>query len=1239
MRRSFLLIAAGVLASHAVCAQRSVVTPWSNEDPNNPSPAYRTEPILFVHGINSNDEGWQQAIAALATPMASYQRPVTLPPQTVGGSVVTRAAQTNYLHTFNYGDPRASNALNRTSFDHIEWNAWEADMRTRLFTNVFVQAGSTGYLQPAPNDNRQTLDRRILNIRIAYTADPANTNSAPNVVLVTHSMGGLLAHYYLIRSAPNTGVRRVVTLAAPHLGSHVANWVMWDRNAGIGSHILDGMRSLFIIPALRRTANLVQQIPGTPFRPTAGYYRYGQNGATEDISVNNPTAPNHLRHHNDLIDFFWANPAPKIEYVFNAYCSYPNFSGYQAEQVVTHDVRLASEQRDGDGVVAPWSAAGKLSGVTTSIWNGASNPSGMHDVDPVVFGVWSNTDHSAAVGHTNSQLLSLDGVRYRWPTSDPQDYGRMYGENQSFSKYFSSPGTGSVAYTDEPGIADLKLLADRSGNGLLIPAFDTYTTNSSGWVKSHTNAADFVNHQIIGGSGVRYLGTAGAKNRSQNPVATSGTNYWVVAGNEYLPASLSLQVSSSNAPMAVATNTASLPGATSGMVTSCLVQLDTNGDPQFQYGYFESSTGGSVAIGSNQYVAAQGYNLAKLLTPQVERAFNAPVDSTTLVTVLTKINQGEILSNQCHNATNPTRWTAMVSEWVNVPSDGVVTLNFFPTSNPPFVFDAWTDEDFSGYDYEETNKTLIVTNVTDAPSQLIISDEVYLGCARTFTNDYGGIVSNLTSSSLAGVPVNEDFVLLVRSRLEAILPKYKNQFIDLGCSNWTLSDIIRQADPAHSQTAWTAINDHLLLPQHFIELKNVAALLTTESVCCCACSSPALYTELFDAAADSEQTPTVFATKTVTLTAEQIRAGCRWYVVSATEDLSDCEQLGLIIDDTLGVNGHAIPVCQTRTCTCSGEPAEDCLVPVAPIEVTDFLVPGDNVFQAINSWGCQACTEVWLVTCLPQCRSCKRTWQSVWDAQECCGGQWTPPILVDTECVDPEDCTSSGWTKVSDCVARMTECLPRKCGGSAVCNANNPPAPPATLEGCEVADPLAPVAIASGSGYTCCHPPSNDPTALAECEITFNASTPMTKVNDCTWEAVIGSYEWKRWGQPTSGQCGVVTCTNIDGACVGTSLGIWRGELRLRLILEGGYGSLCLTWWNKPTVGTQFSQEFYGCNRLSDGTCSYYMTSAIATEGSNGEDCESVSCTGIGMTRDPVVCYDSGAHCHGAFEITVLLGR
>jgi hypothetical protein len=81
-----------------------------------------------------------------------------------------------------------------------------------------------------------------------------------------------------------------------------------------------------------------------------------------------------------------------------------------------------------------------------------------------------------------------------------------------------------------------------------------------------------------------------------------------------------------------------------------------------------------------------------------------------------------------------------------------ILLNFVPTSAAPAVFDAWTGVPYAEWIYNPTNNLMTFTNITTAPSQVLVSNLVYLGCAETFTNEHGKVVSNLTDGVLAAVP-------------------------------------------------------------------------------------------------------------------------------------------------------------------------------------------------------------------------------------------------------------------------------------------------------------------------------------------------------------------------------------------------------------------------------------------------------------------------------------------------------
>jgi hypothetical protein len=741
----------------AVLAQTARVLPSRPDEFDTASRrrVYHPEPILFVHGNNANDKGWgDAAIPALMPEFIRYDLPdaaISLIGWFTNANATAyyNAPQTNYLHTLNYGNyVYRDRPHNMQSYDPVIYNASGYDLANSFFQNRFRGNPLPTLISP-PSDNRQTLDMRINQIRTAYR--PGTGVAEPQVVLVAHSFGACLAHWHMLRAYPDHGVRRLVTVAGAHQGTLLANFLLADHYVNTVGRAFDEARQGRMARTIRHGAKgyVESELPMSDF--VAGFLEHGDRGVIQYLvqTVGLFFTPS-LNYTNEFLEVFWNSPSPKIEYVFNVYRR-PQTSDPRKDEFVL--LKAAAQEPaledpifvSGDGFIPANSAAGKDGPNYPSIWNGRSNPGGNHVIDPVIFGTWTNVNHSQAVTHTNSLYKSLFGVPYRWAAgiNDWPAYARFYGENQSFSKYFASPSSNSVAHTDEPGIAELKLLYQRSGeNRLLIPSLNTWTTNSTAPQKTLTNASDFVGHQIVASAGfnVRYVGTTGAKNRSENPVHVNGANYWVVSGNEYLPASLSVKATRGLFPINVATNISGLAGA-SKIVNNCLVQLDGSGAPQHQYGHFEGSV--FITAKTNSYVAVQGHNLANLLTPQAERAFDSPVESATLVAVLTKINAGEALSNHCHAASEPTRWTATVSEWATVPSNGVVTPNFFPVDASPNVRDAWTGTDFTGFNYDEINKTLTVTDPADAPSQLIISNQVYLGCAQVFTNDYDGVVTNL----------------------------------------------------------------------------------------------------------------------------------------------------------------------------------------------------------------------------------------------------------------------------------------------------------------------------------------------------------------------------------------------------------------------------------------------------------------------------------------------------------------
>ena len=793
---------------------------WQLPPPQQNVFVYRPEPILLVHGINDNDSScWATIIDDLKPIYDVYQKPNALP---INMSV-QRSQQGAFVHTFNYGASpgvAAETNHNSRSFDHIEWNVFEENKNSLSLSNIYTKHVDVA---PGVSDDRQTLDLRIESIQNAYASQTVATQQ---IILVAHSMGGLLAHYYLLKSSTDKSVRRLVTMATPHLGSPVANY-LWDlRVVNPCRHWGHGMG----LEKLLRTIRI------TPFvdRDEVGFATCITNGAIEDLitsDVQNESGC-HLLFHNDLQTYFSLHQPPKTEYVFNTY-HHSLWTGYQAFRVACGTVWDEADQ--GDGLVPVWSAAGKRSHSEPSIWNG---PGGTptHEIDPVIFGTWPNCDHSGASKHISSLRKSLDGVPYQWEGNGPTDwpeYARMYGENQSFKKYFSSPCSGSIAYTDEPGIDQMKVLLSRPGNPLLVNTRSTWNLNTGLPFKSFTNSTDIVGHQIIVGSStfVTPICTVGVKNHSKSPIVIASYP-WIKAGNEYLPASQAIVFFSDSKPIVPFTSATANgitdyewgPTPAGGLVDHCLVEIDAGGNLLYQYGYYKSPMEFRVGADTNIiFISSQGINLAGLLTRQSEKVLGTPVSSAMVIGILKKINQGEVLSNGCGVASNPTPWQVRLKEWVKTDT-GPIQLNFYPTTTNLIVVDTWVDSvAFKNFDFNANSKTITISDSNSAPSQIILEYIAYLGCANDFATNYDGsagtsiVVSKLTAESLAGVPIDVAFLNTMRLSLSNIVSKYA---VTTCGARWTFTNLLIAA--GYTNGAWINVPNGLLLPAHFTQLKKVA---------------------------------------------------------------------------------------------------------------------------------------------------------------------------------------------------------------------------------------------------------------------------------------------------------------------------------------------------------------------------------------------------------------------------------
>ena len=829
MKTATVLLLTWFLGAIPTFAQTSRIVSWQDFPAHR---AYEPMPVICVHGITSGSaECWGYGVDVLSNYFSTTYywqgagaAPLQIPNYQPGAA---------YVETFDYGTygrPQDTNTLGHLqTFDSIRSNAWE------------------GVYQQSAN-NSITLSQRVGQVRSAYK--PPNQPEPP-VTLLCHSMGGVLAHYYLMKCAQtgvDPGVARLVTLGTPHYGAPIVNYVRGAVSVFGSKTLMEHPKAFLAIDCtLHKVLGLKPQDWVNFCRlanaPTGSPEKVGLTEMSYNLPIVGSLAS---WMHNPLIPTFQNNSVPgSVEYVANSFV-YP--AAANLNMVGVSLLYNAVADIVGDVVVPCYSQEGRPSpNHQPDIYNG--NTSSGRAIRPVIFSGWEHF-HIGESTMYPAIAASLFGVPYRYgvvenleyppnfPLTSLPVYAGSPGDTNSFSKYLPTQD-GSFTHSDEPGIAQMFLCYSNSvaTNLMLIPA-----ANAMGIIGNlpsllNTNQTNFVGAQIVGPgtydpASLCAFGIVGTKNHSPNALQNSATNYWAAAGNEYLPASLGVYFNDSATPVPDATaQGANLPPAVNA-VSQCLVQSGTN-----LYGYFvaPSSSVSEVHTGNN-YIAAQGQNLAGMLTPQAQLEFNVVVDSATLVSILQKINHGEALSNCNHNATTPTRWTATVSEWVN-SNTGSITLDFFPTASPPNVYDAWTRTPYTYLAYNPTNNTITV-NPTNAPSQLIVSNQVYLGCYQVFTNSYGGIVSNLTSGALAGVPISETFLDTIRSSLAAVIPKYQNTYITSTCSNWTKPDIIQQATSG-VQTDWTPVVSGLLLPQHFTELKAVTDLLTTEFNCNCygACCS------------------------------------------------------------------------------------------------------------------------------------------------------------------------------------------------------------------------------------------------------------------------------------------------------------------------------------------------------------------------------------------------------------------
>src|ERR1051326_4837692 len=288
------MIIVGIMLSFAsgIFGQTTRIVPWKDPEGR----AYAPMPVIFVHGFATDSASWGPGVEHFRPDFALYQASSSAPAQMAGQPGAPR------LETFDYGryGQDFGTSLphgNLQSFDSIRSNAW---------SGVFQNQGIT-------------LRQRIANVRSFYT--PQGQTNLPYVVLICHSAGGVLAHYYLTESVHaglDPGVARVGTRGTPHYGSTWANLLRGDQSPDSPTRfLLLPKTALFDTVFLSGVENLFGQPNLSSMRVFANPTRlHPEKLVMTDLSTHR--AGSHRRsEQNPLIPYFQTNAVPgNIEYIF-----------------------------------------------------------------------------------------------------------------------------------------------------------------------------------------------------------------------------------------------------------------------------------------------------------------------------------------------------------------------------------------------------------------------------------------------------------------------------------------------------------------------------------------------------------------------------------------------------------------------------------------------------------------------------------------------------------------------------------------------------------------------------------------------------------------------------------------------------------------------------------------------------------------------------------------------------------
>jgi len=188
-------------------------------------------PIIFVHGINSDEETWKEIVNFLKKSYSTsanntlnfvlnakggdttnYLEDVIMPTQDINGNMVNRLVNSNIF------------LINFKNF----WNQNADDPKIDIHSN---EGPGTLFTQSKSNESAIYKQGYALSLCIKEVLEATGSEK---VILVGHSMGGLAIREYLQRKEDGKNIRwvdpedvtnghkvaKVVTLSTPHLGSN-----------------------------------------------------------------------------------------------------------------------------------------------------------------------------------------------------------------------------------------------------------------------------------------------------------------------------------------------------------------------------------------------------------------------------------------------------------------------------------------------------------------------------------------------------------------------------------------------------------------------------------------------------------------------------------------------------------------------------------------------------------------------------------------------------------------------------------------------------------------------------------------------------------------------------------------------------------------------------------------------------------------------------------------------------------